>query len=194
MTRFGPTRVCSARSRPKDSDKTEVVEFAVVEFARAYEAYARAIHRYLARRVGVDLADDLTADTFAFAFAGWSSYDSTRGEVLPWLYGIAVHQLSRYRRREVSGYRALARHGVDPTAVTDFEADVLDRDTANRRTRSLASALAALKPFDRDVLLLVAWENLTYEQVASALDVPVARVRSRLHEARKVLRAHEERS
>lgn len=94
----------------------------------------------------------------------------------------------------MSGYRALARHGIDSVAATDVESGVVERDCADQRTRSLAGALAALKPVDRDVLLLVAWEDLTYEQVASVLNVSVARVRSRLYEARKVLRSQEERS
>ncbi|MEW2014545.1 MULTISPECIES: sigma-70 family RNA polymerase sigma factor [unclassified Rhodococcus (in: high G+C Gram-positive bacteria)] len=190
MMRFGPTRIRPGRHPNTVMPPSDEAG----EFAGVYEDHARTIHRYLARRVGVDLADDLTADTFSVAFSGWASYDPTRGGVLPWLYGIAGHQLSRHRRREVSGYRALARHGIDPVAETGFESAVVDRDSAHRRTQALAGALAALSSFDRDVLLLVAWEDLTYEQVASALDVPVARVRSRLHQARKTLRSFEEKS
>ncbi|HST57702.1 MAG TPA: sigma-70 family RNA polymerase sigma factor, partial [Longimicrobium sp.] len=51
----------------------------------------------------------------------------------------------------------------------------------------LARALARLTPADRDVLLLVAWADLTYQEVADALGVPVGTVRSRLHRGRKLL-------
>ena len=53
----------------------------------------------------------------------------------------------------------------------------------------LASALAGLKPRDRDVLLLFAWEQLGYEEIAAVLDVPVGTVRSRLNRARRQTRA-----
>jgi RNA polymerase sigma-70 factor (ECF subfamily) len=53
----------------------------------------------------------------------------------------------------------------------------------------LAAALAGLKERDRDVLLLVAWGDLGYEEVAAVLDVPVGTVRSRLHRARRQTRA-----
>ena len=61
--------------------------------------------------------------------------------------------------------------------------------TAAAQRDRLIVALAALNPGDRDVLQLVAQEELTYEQVAAALDIPVGTVRSRLHRARVTIRA-----
>lgn len=52
----------------------------------------------------------------------------------------------------------------------------------------LAAALAGLSRADRDVLLLVAWGGLSYEEIAEALQVPVGTVRSRLHRARRKVR------
>jgi RNA polymerase sigma-70 factor (ECF subfamily) len=54
--------------------------------------------------------------------------------------------------------------------------------------RELNAALAGLSAGDRDVLLLVAWEELTYDQVAAALVIPVGTVRSRLNRARRNVR------
>ncbi|UOY00522.1 RNA polymerase sigma factor [Blastococcus sp. PRF04-17] len=53
----------------------------------------------------------------------------------------------------------------------------------------LAAALASLKERDRDVLLLVAWGQLGYEEMAAVLDIPVGTVRSRLNRARRLTRA-----
>ncbi|MBB4912791.1 RNA polymerase sigma factor [Actinophytocola algeriensis] len=53
----------------------------------------------------------------------------------------------------------------------------------------LGAALAGLSSGDRDVLLLVGWERLSYEEVAQALDIPIGTVRSRLNRARKQVRA-----
>lgn len=66
---------------------------------------------------------------------------------------------------------------------------VVDRVTAQEKDRLLAGALAGLSQGDRDVLLLVAWGDLSYEEVAEALGIPVGTVRSRLHRARRKTRA-----
>lgn len=63
-----------------------------------------------------------------------------------------------------------------------------DRAQAESVEQSLAAALAALRPEDRDVLLLYAWADLSYREVAAALGVPVGTVRSRLARARDVVR------
>lgn len=157
-------------------------------FAMVYEAHVRQIHRYIARRVGTDLSEDLTADTFTAAFAAWSNFDPAVGDPLPWLYGIASHQVSRHRRRELAHYRALARHGPSTVMAVDQAAEVVGRVSSAQRGEVMASVLTSLPRLDRDILLLVAWAELSYQQVADALDIPVDRVRSRLHEARKVLR------
>jgi RNA polymerase sigma-70 factor (ECF subfamily) len=60
--------------------------------------------------------------------------------------------------------------------------------TAQAMRTLLAGALAALPAGDRDVLLLIAWEQLTYQEVSRALDIPVGTVQSRLHRARTKVR------
>ncbi len=86
------------------------------------------------------------------------------------------------------GLRALARTGVDPIAET-WSDRVEDRVTAQAARAPLAAALADLSVRDRHVLLLVAWADLSYLEVAEALDIPVGTVRSRLNRARKKLRS-----
>jgi RNA polymerase sigma-70 factor (ECF subfamily) len=61
--------------------------------------------------------------------------------------------------------------------------------SASAAHRDLARALAALSADDREVLLLIAWAELSYEEVAGALGIPLGTVRSRLHRARKRTRA-----
>ena len=95
--------------------------------------------------------------------------------------------LRRHRRSELRELRALARAGApgDPDADGDAERR-LDAQAAGPL---LAEALAALEPRDRDALLLFAWSGLGYEEIADALEVPVGTVRSRLHRARRLVRA-----
>jgi RNA polymerase sigma-70 factor (ECF subfamily) len=84
-------------------------------------------------------------------------------------------------------YRALARTGADP--VTEAFTDrVDDRVSAGTASRQLAAALARLSTELRDTLLLVAWGDLSYEEAATALGVPIGTVRSRMNRARSKLR------
>jgi len=157
-------------------------------FAGIFDRHAATVHRYLSRRVGRSLADDLTAETFLVAFRQRERYDTRHPDARPWLYGIATNLLRRSQRAEIRQYRALARTGLDPVGQHG-EDDVVARVVASAAHRRLAAVLAKLPAGERSTLLLVAWEQLTYEEVARALDVPVGTVRSRLHSARKRIRA-----
>lgn len=157
-------------------------------FADLYDRHAGEIHRYVARRLGEVAAEDITAETFLAAFRARTRFDTDRASARPWLYGIAANLIGRHRRAEVRGLRALARTGVDPVAET-WSDRVEDRVTAQAARTPLAAALADLSARDRHVLLLVAWADLSYVEVAEALDIPVGTVRSRLNRARKKLRS-----
>ncbi|MBB3098735.1 RNA polymerase sigma-70 factor (ECF subfamily) [Actinoplanes campanulatus] len=157
------------------------------QFAPLFDRHAVAIHRYLARRIGAP-ADDLLAETFLIAFRRRESYQPVGLEVRAWLFGIATNVLHRHVRQEERHYRALARAaGEQPRPHTDDSAD--DRVDAVALRADLAAALARLKARDRDALLLLAYAQLSYAEIAAALDIPVGTVRSRINRARKVTRA-----
>jgi RNA polymerase sigma factor (sigma-70 family) len=156
-------------------------------FGTIFDRHATVLHRYLVRRLGPHDADGMVADVFRIAFEKRATYDVGRASARPWLYGIATNLIGRHRRAEVRLYRALARSGADP--VTEpFTDQVEDRVTAAGTARPLAAALARLPAAHRDTLLLVAWGDLTYEQTATSLGVPVGTVRSRISRARARLR------
>lgn len=150
-------------------------------FELIFDRHFGAVHRYLHRRAGRDLADELAAETFALAFARRESCRAS-GSVLPWLYGIATNLLHRHRRAERRQLHAYSRSGVDRwVAYEDEAAARVDGSALDAR---LAGALAAMRPRERDALLLYALADLSYEEVALALDVPVGTVRTWLHRAR----------
>ena len=158
------------------------------DFAALFDRHAPHIHRYLARRLGDQQADDLVAETFLTAFRRRGTFRPDHRDARPWLYGIATHLIAQHRRDEV---RRLRLHRAVPAERdTSCHADRVAADvTASALRDVLTSALADLTDGDRDVLLLVVQEELTYEQVAAALDIPVGTVRSRPHRARTHLRA-----
>ncbi|MCK9928581.1 RNA polymerase sigma factor [Frankia sp. Mgl5] len=159
-------------------------------FADLFERHGDRVHRYLARRAGADLAEDLVSDTFVAAFEQRSRFDPARGPdgALPWLLGIATRILQGHRRAEARRWRVLERALPDrpEPAAADRVADRVDADAA---VQSLVRALAELPDGERDALLLLAWGDLRYEEIATALAVPVGTVRSRIHRARNRLRA-----
>jgi RNA polymerase sigma factor (sigma-70 family) len=156
-------------------------------FAIVFDRHAPHIHRYLARRVGRQTADDLVAETFLTAFRKRDRYDTANPEARPWLYGIATNLVARHRRDEVRRYRLAKRAGSDPLAAD--HADRVLADLTSRSVRSvLCDALLGLTVADRNVLLLIACEELTYDEAARALYIPVGTVRSRMHRARLQLR------
>jgi RNA polymerase sigma factor (sigma-70 family) len=157
------------------------------QFAALYDRYVQQVHRYVARRLGTQLADDISAETFLIAFRRRSAYDQTQRLARPWLYGIATTLVARHYRNEERHLRALHRTGADPLPEPMADA-VVNRVTAHQQGRVLAGALARLSRADRDVLLLVAWGDLSYEETARTLGIPIGTVRSRLHRARRKVR------
>jgi RNA polymerase sigma factor (sigma-70 family) len=175
------------RERANDAAVIEQSWHEPEAFAELYDRHAAPIHRYVTRRLGDGAADDVVAETFLVAFRGRHRYNLGRSDARPWLYGIAANVIGKYRRAEVRMWRALARTGADSAA--EGHADrVGDRVSAAAVQRGLAAALAGLAPGDRDVLLLIAWADLSYDEVAAALEIPVGTVRSRLNRARRKAR------
>jgi len=157
-------------------------------FGELFDRHATSVFRYLVRRVGVDEADALLGEVFSLAFEKRARYDLERPLARPWLYGIATNLLAHHWRSEARRIRAtaclLARRQSGEDA-TDRLVDALDAEELWPR---VADAVAQLPAPERDVLLLYAWEDLGYEEIAAALDIPVGTVRSRLNRARTRLR------
>jgi RNA polymerase sigma factor (sigma-70 family) len=157
-------------------------------FALLFRRHATGIGRYAARRLGPGPAEDIVAETFLVAFRQRERYDPARCDARPWLFGIAGNLIRRHYRDEVRQLRALARTGVDPVAES-FTDRADARLAAGAASRAVAAAIADLDPDQRDVLLLITWGELTYDQAAEALGVPEGTVRSRMNRARTRLRA-----
>jgi RNA polymerase sigma-70 factor (ECF subfamily) len=156
-------------------------------FAGVFDRYYLQIHSYAARRLSRALADDVAAETFLIAFDRRQRYDIQRSDARPWLYGIASNLIARHNRLEMRRYRALARSELE--TVAEGHADlVIGRLDAEATKGRLAAALMGIAPSDRDVLLLVAWADLSCEAAAQALGIPPGTARSRLHRARQKLR------
>ncbi|GAA2686843.1 RNA polymerase sigma factor [Nonomuraea dietziae] len=156
-------------------------------FEAVFEAHYEEIRRYIARRLDLGVAEDLAAETFLIAFRQRDRFDAVVGGVRPWLYGIATNLIGRHRRAEVRRYRALARTGPPPDEEAPDQR-IVDRLSADVTVDRLAGALARLSQGERDVVLLVAYGGLGYDEVAEALGIAMGTVASRLSRARTKLR------
>jgi RNA polymerase sigma-70 factor (ECF subfamily) len=168
------------RSPPPDtpSDATAIAASAAnpAAFDAVFERHVASVHAFAQRRVGIDLAEDVTAETFARAFAARRRFDATQESARPWLLGIASNVMRRHwrtERRRLAAYARAAR-AERPDLPPSEDAAVL-------------AALARLPLRQREVVLLHAWADLTYEETARALGVPIGTVRSRLSRARRAL-------
>jgi RNA polymerase sigma factor (sigma-70 family) len=156
-----------------------------------YDDHARDIHAYAARRVGSDLADDIVADTFRHAIESFESFDPDRGSERVWLFGIATNLLRRHWRTEQR--RRSALHRMTQSDMAGFDGDPLLTvpgriDGASDAARVLV-AVAELSVEDYELLVLVAWEQMSRIDVAEVLGIPPGTVRSRLHRIRRRLDA-----
>lgn len=144
-------------------------------FSEIYEALYGRVHAYAARRVGRDVADEIAAETFTIA---WRRFEAIPDEPLPWLYGVARHVVLRYRAGLAR--QAAARDALEherPNATGALEED----------DEALWTAWRELREADREVLALVAWEELAVAEAARVLGCSAPVFSVRLHRARRRL-------
>lgn len=144
-------------------------------FATLYAAHYGAVHAYGSRRVGPDAADEIAAETFLVA---WRRFDQLPAEALPWLYGVARNIVSRHRMKTGRQLQTLDALQRQPTAAGD------NGDDDDLR---LWTAWAELRDGDREVLALIAWEELSVAEAARVLGCPAQVFSVRLYRARRRL-------
>jgi len=178
---------------PSDADVIAASLAEPAAFGAIFDRHASTILRYFGRRVEPAAAEGLLGEVFRIAFEQRASFDPYRASARPWLYGIAANLVGRHRRSERRRLHAMARlaarQPIDQNDVVgEHAAGSLDAAEAWSR---LAGTVDLLPAVEREALLLFAWENLSYDDIADALGVPVGTVRSRLNRARRRLREHD---
>jgi RNA polymerase sigma factor (sigma-70 family) len=162
------------------------------DFIALYEAEVEGLYAFFARRVSPSAAEELTAETFAAAFASLEHHDPALGSHPAWLMGIALNVLRHHYRSERRRLGAVGRLSGHTGRPSDDEAGldedaVLGRIVASDDWRGVVEGLDGLPPADRHTLLLYAVGGLSYSEIATLLAVPVGTVRSRINRARSRL-------
>jgi RNA polymerase sigma-70 factor, ECF subfamily len=144
-------------------------------FSELYTTLYGRVRAYAARRVGPDAADEVAAETFTIA---WRRFDALPPEPLPWLYGVAGNVVARHRAgvaRQTAARDALERERA-------VSVDALGADD-----EALWAAWHRLREADREVLALIAWEELSVTEASRVLGCPAPVFSVRLHRARRRL-------
>lgn len=157
-------------------------------FGEVFDRHAVVVESFLRRRLGRDAAEDCLSETFLIAFRRRRSFDREWTSARPWLLGIAARVAAKHRATEAKHWRAVQASASRGEHTTGGGLDDADgRVDARAAIQLLAPRIAALSAKDRDTFLLHAWADLSHEEIAQALRIPVGTVGSRLHRIRRKL-------
>lgn len=138
-----------------------------------WRTHAPAVLRYARRRVLPAEVDEVVAETFVVA---WRRLDDVPEVALPWLLGVARGVSANVRRTARRRDALTDRLAAQPAQDDEVEPTLSER---------VEAALDGLRPDDRELLLLLAWDGLTREQAAQALGVTRGTLAVRLHRVRR---------
>ena len=153
-------------------------------FSQLVEAYQRPVYNLAYRMLGnPQEAEDAAQETFLRAYARLRQYNSEH-KFSTWILSIANHHcIDRLRKRRVQWVSI-----DDNPVLQDLPEDgprPEQRALAHERDAEMQSMLAQLEPEYRTPLILRYWQDYSYEEIADAMDLTVAAVKSRLFRARK---------
>jgi RNA polymerase sigma-70 factor, ECF subfamily len=163
-----------------------------VAFDAFYRAHATRILRFFAHQtLDAEAALDLTAETFALAFEHRDRLRAeSEREALSWVYGIAEHQLSRFKRRAATERRALDRLGIQAPRPDDEDYRRIEELAGSHDLRSaVATGVDSLPAEQRAAVQLRLVEELPYQEVAARLDISEQAARARVSRALRALAA-----
>jgi RNA polymerase sigma-70 factor (ECF subfamily) len=164
-----------------------------VQFAGIFDRHIDHVRKFVIRRLGESQGDDVVSEVFRVAFERRETFDVAADSALPWLYGIAANLVRREHRSHARRLAALGRADGRRELMGDPLLDAAARLDARSELHELGAALIALSDGEREILLLVAWEQLTPSQAAAVLGIPPETARTRLHRARAHIRTERER-
>ena len=164
-------------------------EKAFIEFYRKHQGM---VYRFALHMSGkAEIAEEVTQDVFVVVMKSAERYDSERGSVAAFLYGIARNFVLRALERERPYITVLDDPASDYaerlTTEVAAEQDIFGDLARNERLETLRKAVLALPPAYREVVVLCDLHERDYTEAASALGCAIGTVRSRLHRARALL-------
>jgi RNA polymerase sigma factor (sigma-70 family) len=157
-------------------------------FSWMFYEHVDLIYNVAFRRTGSwDAAEEIVATVFLEAWRQRATVSVHEQSIRPWLLGVTLNLIRRYWRQADRKRRASLKLLSDDI-YPDHAVDVANRLDAEETMRRILDSLDRIPEDHRAVVQLWAWEDLTYEEIAVVLNIPVGTVKSRLHRARDALR------
>lgn len=156
-------------------------------FRGVYTETYRPLLAYARRRVDPATADEVVADAFLTAWRRRA--DVPHGSERLWLFGVARNLIRNATRSQRRSHAAQARLHMAPPHVPPPEAADPAVSVVDERSTLVRTALEALSEADREVLMLVAWEELSHAEIGQVLGISANASAIRVHRARKRLAA-----
>ncbi|MBC7594962.1 MAG: sigma-70 family RNA polymerase sigma factor [Kineosporiaceae bacterium] len=157
-------------------------------FATIFDRHIQAVYRFAASRSDRRGAEDVASEAFTIAFANRHKFRPS-ASARPWLIGIAINVMRKRRDHGHLAKRTLEKFCIGEIAYSQDPLTLIEQTETEASTRAqVAEALLSLADRDREALLLFTWDDLSYEDIAECLSVPLGTVRSRIHRARAHVR------
>lgn len=157
-------------------------------FGELFERHSRPIYNYCFRRTASwTQAEDLTSAVFLEAWKRRKEIRLAHDSALPWLYGVASNLLRNHRRSQ-RRYRDALQQIPSPANPPDFTQELAARIDDEDRMSAVLTLVSRLPNDQLEALALCALAELSYDDAAFVLRVPVGTVRSRVSRARQRLR------
>lgn len=151
-------------------------------FVQLYERHRAVVFRFACRMLGsVAAADDVVHDVFVGLIARPRAFDATRASLRTYLCAAARNQSLK---RLLTGARESSGDVPEGAAPAPVLQELLDQEVAQQ----VQAAVLALPPLQREVVILVEYEELSLAEVAAIVEADVGAVKARLHRARASLR------
>lgn len=157
-------------------------------FARLLDRYRARVSQFVRWYLGSRSlwAEDVAQEVFVQVHRRAASFEG-RSSFRTWLYGVALNVCRGHVRRDRKNRNTVGAEDDSLAEIPDQAPGPLQYLEQEERDARVRGAIERLAPLHRAVLHLRGWEELSYEQIAEVLNVPVGTVRSRLHNARVAL-------
>jgi RNA polymerase sigma factor (sigma-70 family) len=134
-----------------------------------------------------EAAEDILQDVFTSVWRFRQTYDPNKGKLTTWLHRITVNECSRKKSRKTSAVISLEQKGIDlPEMKHQFQPE--ETSITKEEYDRLLRAMEALDTKHRSVLVLRYFNDLSYREIAKALEIPLGTVKSRLNQSLRYLK------
>ncbi len=159
-----------------------------------YGRYASLVFQLGVQSLDRPAAEELVQEVFLTIWRGADGFDASQGAFRPWLLRLThwkiLNELRRRRRRPTTHTEATTDDHDPLQEVPDVGPGPEERAWQTEHEDIVKSALAALPPKQRQAIALAFLEDMTHEQVARTLDVPLGTAKTRIRSGLQILRTH----